>query len=188
MPIGSWDLMGFHFPSAARTFVFNLGSKKWVEWSGFSAGQWTAWMPRCHFHWEDENLHLIGLSDGTIGQMDTSVTTDMGQPIVAEVVSGFSNDGTDNWKQHQWTKFTFRRGLGAPGRSPAPKCQLYWRDGTGAWEGPEELDLGNADDKDPVVVARTLGMYQTRQWRLRMSDNVPLTLVSAVTTFEEGEQ
>jgi hypothetical protein len=188
MSIGSWDLLGWHFPTAARTFVFDTSLKRWYEWRGHLGGQWTAWMAKSHFHWEDENLNLIGLGDGTIAKMDATAVTDMGQPIVAEAVSGFSNDGTDNWKQHLWTKFTFRRGLGEVGELPGPRAQLYWRDGLGAWQGPEDLELGDGTDRDPILVVRTLGMYQTRQWRLRFSDSVPLVLIDATTTFEEAEQ
>lgn len=174
--IGSWNVMGWVFPTDTRTFVWD--GQRWGEWHGFAEAA------KCHVFWEDERLHLIGLGDGTIGLLDPSTIADNGEPIVAEVYSGFDDHGVDNMKQHISTRLSFRRGLGAPGADPGPKCQLFWRDAPGAWEDPIELDLGDADDPAPVIEVRSLGTYRTRQWRLRMSDNVPLTFVGAIITFE----
>ena len=175
--IGSWDLMVWVFPSVGRTFVWD--NTRWSEWAGFSGG----WAAKSYAHWPDENLHLIGLGDGTIGLLDPDTTTDNGQPIVGEAYTGFDDHGVDNWKQHISTRLMFRRGIG-DGSVPPPKCQLFWRDSTGAWEDPYELDLGNPDDPNPVVEVRSLGTYRTRQWRIRMSDSVPLTFIGAIVTFE----
>jgi hypothetical protein len=185
--IDSWDLLGWVCPTAGRTFIYDTGRKQWSEWSGFSAGAFGAWAAKSHYHWDTQDVHLVGLGDGTIGKLDATVTTDNGAPIVAEVISGFQDFGTDLWKTHTSTRLYFRRGLGTFGATRPPRCQLFWRDGTGAWEGPEELDLGAPDDVNPIVEVRGLGVYQMRQWRLRMSDTVPLTLVRAIETFETGE-
>lgn len=186
-----YNLLGWNFPSAARCFVWDLDRKAWSEFRGYASGQWAAWAPTSMFHWSktigsEENLHLVGLADGTIGKLDSSVVSDSGQQIVAEVYSGFSDEGTDNWKQHISTRLMFRRGLGTVG-AQLPRCQLFWRDTPGAWEEPIELDFGDPTDTNPVVEVRSLGTYRTRQWRLRMSDNVPLTLVGAVTTYDSLE-
>lgn len=186
--IAGWNLLCWHFPSAARTFVFDVDRGSWTEWRGYLNGQWTAWAGKSVHFWSDEKLHLVGLGDGTIGKLDATAITDSGNPIVAEVYSGFNDRGTSNWKQHISTRFMFRRGLGTVGSTPGPRCQLFWRDDTGAWEDPYELDLGAEDDKAPVIEVRSLGVYKTRQWRLRMSDNVPLTFVGAIETFEVLEQ
>ena len=184
MKIGSWDLLGWHFPTVGRTFVYDTGKKNWSEWRGFSGGQWEAWKAKSHFYWSDQNLHLVGLGDGTIGKMDTTIANDNGDPIVGEVYSGFNDRGVDNWKQNVSVRLMFRRGLGTFGQDPPPKCQLFWRDTPGAWEEPMEIDLGDVNDTAPVVEVRSLGTYKTRQWRLRFSDNVPLTFVGAIETFE----
>lgn len=184
MKIDSWDLLGWRFPTVGRTFVWDIGAKRWVEWRGYSGGAWTDWAPKSHFYWADENQHLIGLDNGTIGIMDTASSSDLDDPIVGEVYSGFADRGVDNYKQNHSVRFMFRRGVGTFGQTPHPKCQLFWRDSLGAWEEPMELDLGNIDDTAPVVEVRSLGVYRTRQWRLRFSDNVPLTFVGAVETYE----
>lgn len=184
MKIASWDVLGWHFPTVGRTFVFDMGGKRWAEWRGFANGRWEAWQAKSHHHWADTNLHLIGLGDGTIGKMDSTASSDNGDPIVADVYSGFTDRGVDNWKQNISVRLLFRRGLGTFGQVPTPRCQLMWRDGPGAWEEPIEIDLGASDDVAPYVEVRSLGTYRIRQWRLRFSDNVPLTFVGALETFE----
>lgn len=182
--LAGWNLLGWHFPTVGRTFVFDVDRQWWGEWRGHSGGLWAPWAAFSMTYWPARNLHLVGLGDGTIGKLDMSAVTDNGDPIVADVYTGFIDHGVDNWKQHISTRFTFKRGLGTVGDVPGPRCQLFWRDSTGAWEDPYELPLGNADDPNPVVEVRSLGVYRTRQWRLRMSDDVPLTFVGATETFE----
>jgi hypothetical protein len=182
--IAGWNLLGWHFPTAGRTFIFDVDRETWSEWRGYSGGQWTAWAAKSLAFWPEQNLHLVGLGDGTIAKLDTTAVSDMGDPVVADIYTGFTDHGVDNFKQHISTRFTFKRGLGAFGATPGPHCQLFWRDSTGAWEEPYELPLGNVDDPNPVVEVRSLGVYRTRQWRLRMSDGVPLTFVGATETFE----
>jgi hypothetical protein len=182
--MGGHNLLGWNFPTVGRAFVWNTAQASWAEWRGYSGGQWAPWAAKSIFYWADRNLHLVGLGDGTIGVLDEESASDNGVPIVAEIYSGFQNNGTDNYKQNVSVRFMFRRGIGTFGQSPAPKCQLFWRDDPGGWEEPMELDLGNVDDRNPVVEVRSLGVYRTRQWRLRFSDNVPLTFIGAIETFE----
>lgn len=182
----SWDLLGFHFPTEARTFVYDTTLKQWQEWRGFANGQWKAWVAKSVYRWNDKGLNLIGLGNGTIGLFDPKATSDAGDPIVAEVTSGFQDLGSDLTKTNVCTRFYFRRGLsGVP--APGPRCQLFWRNDTGAWQGPVDLPLGDPDDPNPVIEVRGLGTYRVRQWRLRMSDAVPLTLVRAIETANLGD-
>lgn len=186
--VAGWNLLGWHFPTVGRTFVWDVDRESWSEWRGFAAGQWAPWVATSMAFWADEKLHLVGLPDGTIGALDGDTLSDNGEPIVAEIYSGFTDHGVDNWKQNISIRLAFRRGLGTFGRAPGPNCQLFWRDDTGAWEDPVELELGNVDDPNPVIEVRSLGVYRTRQWRLRFSDNVPVAFVGAVETFEVLEQ
>lgn len=191
MKIDSWDLLGWHFPTAGRTFVYDTTLKQWQEWGGYSNGQWKAWIPTSHFYTKEElgwgrGLHLVGLANGTIAKVDPAASTDMGDPIVAELLSGFQDLGTDLTKTNTCTRFYFRRGLTGVA-APGPNCQLFWRDNPGAWQGPINLPLGSPDDPAPVIEVRGMGPYRLRQWRLRMSDAVPLTLIRAIETAETGD-
>jgi hypothetical protein len=184
---GGYNLLGWNFPTVGRCFVWDTNRETWSEFRGYRNGQWAPWAAQCMTYWPDENIHLVGLGDGTIGKLSTSALDDNGDPIVAEVTSGFSDEGVDNYKLHIRTRFMFRRGIADGETVPPPRCQLFWRDDTGAWESPIELEFGDPSDPRPTVEVRCLGTYVTRQWRLRMSDNVPLTLVGAVTTYETLE-
>lgn len=179
-----WNLFVWVFPSAGRAFCWDVASTKWTEWRGWRGGRWAAFAGRSYAYWPDENLHLIGLADGTIGRLDWASTTDGDAPVRGEITTGFEDRGTMRWKHCHRVTLRFRRGLGALDRDPPPRCELVWRDDTGAWGDPMPLDLGNSDDLTPTVEIYSLGRYRQRQWRLTMSDNVPLTLAAVEETFE----
>jgi hypothetical protein len=182
-----WNLLIWVFPTHGRTFCYDLGKQKWTEWSGFSMGQVSQFAAQSFVTWKDRGLHLVGLSDGTIGKLDFTSAWDSTQPVVGEVTTGFDDNGTPNRKHAIALRMRFRRGLTPAGTPVPPRAQLFWRDDLGAFEGPIELDMGNADDPAPTVEVRALGMYRERQWKLVMSDTVPLTLASAVLEFEVSD-
>lgn len=180
----SWDLLVFVFPAARRTFCFDLGKQTWTEWRGWDGQGWSAFAGQCVTTWKDRKLNLVGLADGTIGTFDFTSAFDGTQPVVGECVTGFQDRGTSNHKICIRLRLRFKRGVGAAGTSVPPKCQLSWRDDLGAWEDPVDLDMGAADDVNPTIELTGLGVYVQRQWRLRMSDTVPLVLASAEEHFE----
>lgn len=183
----SWNLIVFVFPTDGRAFCFDTGKEKWTEWRGWDANGWAPFAGQCVTTWRDSNVHLVGLSDGTIGRFDFTSATDAGQPVVGEVVTGFLDNGTSNYKHCQALRLRFRRGIGAAGSLTPPKCQISWRDDLGPFEDPIDLDMGAADDVAPTIDLRSLGLYRERQWKLRMSDTVPLVLASAEITYEVSD-
>lgn len=183
----SWNLIVWVFPTEARAFCFDLGKQNWTEWRGWSAGHYAAFAAMSYARWADRNLHLVGLADGTIGQFDFTSAFDAGSPIVGECVTGFQDQGTSNYKQCEVVRLRFKRGIGAAGSATHPKCQLSWRDDLGPFETPIDLDMGSADDVMPTIEIRALGVYRQRQWKLRMSDTVPIVLASAEEQFEVSD-
>lgn len=181
----SWDLLVWIFPTEGRGFCYDIGKKKWTEWRGYGT-DWQAFAGSSYAFWGTKNLHLMGLGDGTIGKLDFTSSFDGANPVVGEVVTGFIDHASMNYKHCQALRLRFKRGVGAIGQNPPPKCQLFWRDDLGPWEDPEELDMGDADDVAPTIELRSLGRYRERQWKLRMSDSVPLTLIDVEETFEMG--
>lgn len=174
---GSWNLLVWVFPTDGRAFCYDLGKSIWTEWRGWNNG-WAPFAGQSFVTWKTRNLHLMGLADGTIGQVDFTSASDNGQPVVGECITGFQDQGTSNYKQCQAVRLRFKRGVGT-GTGVPPKCQLFWRDDLGPFEAPIELDMGNANDVMPTIEIRGLGVYRQRQWKLRMSDTVPLMLAAA---------
>lgn len=179
----SCDLIGFVFPTEGRACIYNAAVKKWTEWRSLdSDGRWAPWAGLCHCYWPAQGLHLIGMPDGTIAKLDPFAFSDNGQLLKATIRTGFISRDTGNRKICERVQLTMRRGSTSSALS-APVAQLRWRDDLGAFGPPLTISLGVAGDVEAQVQLWTLGVYNTRQWELSMSDPSEFVLVSAEETF-----
>jgi hypothetical protein len=191
------DCFGFHwnadqfsalvwkFPTDGRTFVAQ-GGKGWAQWHGWEDGRGHTPFPvTAHYYWPEENRHLVGLADGSVAQLDTAATTDLGATIKAEVTTGFINHDTDSWKSCDMVRLTFRRGQTATG-SEEPHVMLSWRDTLGGFCAPLRLGLGTTGDYVFTVERRSLGMYRARQWKLEFTGAADFVLARVEETYSMG--
>jgi len=173
------DCIVFRFETDAETLVLQPGIG-WGRWAGFDEG-FTMLPVLSHHLRKDGGLNVVGLSDGTVRTLSFDNTTDLGDPIVAYVTTGFIDRGTDNLKRTIAVKLAFKR---TAALSNGVTCTLGWRDSLTADWSEIELDLGVADGNlDPVVELRSLGIYRRRQWRFRFPDEATLCLARVTETF-----
>jgi hypothetical protein len=129
----------------------------------------------------DGGLNVVGLEDGTIRTLSLSNTTDLGSAIVAYVTTGFLDRESDNLKQSQAVRLTFKR---TAELSQGVVAYLDYRDDLSDEWVTLDIDLGVEDgNQDPIVEFRSLGIYRRRQWRFRWSDTAGLFLVRASESF-----
>lgn len=177
--IESWIDAAFWIFPDGRIFAFQKGAG-WGQWgsgtNGATALDVTA-------HCRTENANLIGNSDGNVVKMSASATTDLGEPIHAEVISGFLDRGTSRRKHCQAVRLTLRRGE-TTGTSE-PFGFLSWRDDLGEWNAPIKVSLGAVADTQAVVTLRSVGWpYRKRQWRFTFAGTEDLILAGATEEFE----
>lgn len=69
--IGSFDLLIWTFPTVGRALAYDRITKKWAQFQGTdtATGQFIGWPVNSYAYWPDKNLHLVGLSNGTIGTL-----------------------------------------------------------------------------------------------------------------------
>lgn len=177
------DLIGFVFPTDGRAFVYNATVKKWAEWRSLdSFGRWQPWIGQCHYFWPERGIHLVGLADGSIAQLDPTAFTEGGLALKALVRTGFGDRGTGNRKVCERVQFTMRRGQDLTAET-APVAQLRWRDDFGSFGQPLTISLGAAGDAEAQVSHWTLGVYNNRQWELAMSDPSEFVVVAVEELF-----
>lgn len=180
---GNYDLGVLNFPSDGRAFVYDAGAKLWSEWRGWNASHsaYGGFAITAHFHWADEGLDLVGLSNGGLAVLDSDATDDLGDPIVVQATSTFTDQGTSKKKHSKRVRLTFKRGTAT---AASPGTLLYsYRDDLGPFGEPIRLDIGDATDVEPVVTVSSLGTYRTRQHRI-IVDSVAFRFASMEEDFE----
>lgn len=183
MRSGRWDACVWFFPTEGRGFIWNRRNNGWSEWRAWGLTGWQPTRITSAYYWPEQNVFLVGMETGQIAMLDAEATTDLGDTIKVELVSGFVDRGTDNMKKCDAAKFVFRRGESPPWVTP-PRVHVSWRDDTGAFCSPSVLDLGRAGDYEPTLELRSLGSYRRRQWRLEYTSDAGFTFVGAREQFQ----
>lgn len=173
--IGTYRLSVFVMPTEQRAFVYSADGKSWSEWRGRSATDWTGVPFSSYCYFPAHELHLVGTSTGHIRQLSMNAYADLDGVLLGEMVSGFLDRGSQRGKMCEAVKLTFRHTAGT-----SPRASLSWRDDTGDFGNPIHFDI----ERSGTVEIRSLGTYRQREWKLTMSDDAPLTLVSATEDYQ----
>lgn len=179
-----WDAVVWMFPTDGKGFIWNRRNNKWSEWRGWNVttGGYAAPTISSAAFWPEQNVFLVGLTTGQIAKLDATAFTDLGSTVKVELISGFTDHGTDAYKQNNALYLTFKRGLTAQSGT-APRVFVSWRDNTGPWSRPVVIDLGVYGDTNPVLERRSLGVYRRRQWRIECTAASEVSFVSAREDF-----
>lgn len=183
--IGSFDLLAWVFPTEERTIVYDRAQKKFSEWKGWTGREFSAFSAQSYYYWAEQNVHLVGLEDGRIGEMTFESHQDMDASIKGISRTGFIDDGAMVDKLCQRVQLTMKRGATLPGAT-APTVELRYRDTLGAFKPAINYSLGAAE-YTPTIEQWSLGMYADRQWELTFQDNAEFVLTTARALVEMGD-
>jgi len=182
----NWDLLVWSFPTAQTAVVYDRITQKWGQFRSLDAnGEWIGWLPTSYVYWPSQNLHLVGLSDGTIGELTMEATTDMGKTLKGFARTGFQDLGTFARKTCQRVDFQFRRDA-AIGTAPTdPLVEYRYRDTLGAWSSTDFLALGGS--YQPVVTKWAKGQFIQRQHEISLANATDFILAGATITTNTVE-
>lgn len=182
----SWDLLVWCFPTEKRAIYYDRITQKWGEFRSLNAaGEWIAWLPQSYFFWSDKNLHLVGMSDGTIAQLSASASTDLGSTIRGQSRTGFQDRGTFSRKQCQRVALQVRRDASVTTTGTDPRVEYRYRDDLGQWSPVRTAQLGGT--YQPVQPFWSLGMYRQREHEITLSNAAGFVLAGATESFEAVE-
>lgn len=164
----------FSFISEGRTIVYNATDDNWGEWGYWnsSGGFHERFLGNAYCFSPDWNQHIWGTRkpDGAIYKMSPDYTDDHGDAIVMESISGHISYGTNNMKRNK--HFTMRVKKGEVNNTSEPVITLSFNDDNKGWKKEKQISLGKKGEyKNTIKLPRT-GIYRTRQYRFRVSDNV----------------
>lgn len=176
------DCVVFRFEADQETLAYQPGIG-WCRWAGFdeTSDSFTMFPVLSHLMRPDGGLNVVGLEDGTIRTLSLGNDTDLGEPIVARVSTGFIDRETDLQKETLQVLLSFKR---TQAFSEGVTCYLDYRDTLAEEWHTLTIELGVDDgDANPVVMFHSLGAYRRRQWRFRFPDGAGLYLVRATERF-----
>lgn len=176
------------FPTEGRTWAYDYNASKWSEratYDGVSAN--AAWPVATHAFWDAQNINIVGAS-GTAGlyQLNTDVRQDLGGTILAELVTGWQDFGTDYWKRSARVRVVMRRGT-TPLSATSSQLEVAVEDDAKGWSDFKVIDLGQPYDTLSSIDLRFGGVFRRRRYWLRYSgtDNVSIAkLADDVTDLE----
>lgn len=177
MRYSKWDCIVFIFPTVGRGLIFNAKSSRWSEWLYSVDGSIPAPIPiTSAYHWTEQNVFLVGMSDGSIAQLDDEATDDLGKPIIVELVSGFQTHGTTQQKACNTLMLAYRA------EAVGGNARLWRRDGLGAWTLTKQIDITSTIPSNKQI--RSIGVYRQRQWKMRYLASDRFRLISVHEEFE----
>ena len=180
MRFGRFDCVVWFFPTDGFGLVYDKQTGKWSEWrmGGVAEGPITI-TSACN--WAERGIFLVGTSDGQILQLDELSETDNGEPIKAEIISGFTDHGSTSQKHCKTLLLKFKRTF-PPAMAGSGHVRLWTRSDQGTWRFIKDVELSSS--KSPCIQLRSLGVYRTRQWKLEYTGQDEIQLVSAQEEFE----
>jgi hypothetical protein len=182
--MGTFDILIWTFPSERRAIYFDRITVKWGDFrSRNQNGEWIAWVAQSYYYWAEQNMHLVGLADGTIVSMSLDAPNENGLPVRALSRTGFVDRGTFVRKTCDRVQLQLRRG-GTAQSEEAPDVEVRYRDDLGAFARTSRIDMGVGGSYDTVVDAGwALGIYRSRQWEIDWTGGSDFLLAGVTETF-----
>lgn len=176
-----------NLPGAETTWCYDVTTGKWHERAFFSEGTFQRHLADCHVYAYLTNV-VGDYSSGNLYALDPEVFTDNGNPIVAErAAPHLSKDR--NRIFHSSFELVMETGVGADGAGQGanPQAMLQWsNDGGHTWSNERWAPIGKIGAYKNRVKWNRLGQARDRVYRVRISDPVKRTLISAQIEIEEG--
>lgn len=179
-----WPLYVLTFPSANRTFVYDLKQNHWLEWGNWypQTATYRRFRGQSYCYAEKWNKHLVGdCTLGAIYELDSNTFTDSRttEPDVevdpdiirSSRLTGFITHDTGNRKRCKRIRLRLKRGA-ANADVAAPIMQVRWREQGRAWTPTYSLDvsLGAVGQHEIFVEMTQCGTYRARQYEFIHSD------------------
>jgi len=181
-----YDLLFFQFPTAHKTFVYNLKTKRWSE-DAMTTGATTDLMPIGGYAYrESDNTHLFGSSTASaIYSRATSRGLDLGSnPIICERMTGVHRHGSYKHKRSGRVRTVCRRGTSGP-TGTSDVLEVRVRNDGGDWSDWQQHDIGNDGDAVQHVDSFFGGVFVGRVYHTRYAGTDDTALIEVNDELEE---
>jgi hypothetical protein len=184
--VGGLSIALFSFPTAGESWAYDYKNDTWMRWGYWFVAQGTheRFLGQHSCFAKTWNKHLIqSRVDGKIYELDRNVFMDDTNPMVTYRRTGWVDRGT--WNRKRVSQFVIKGKVYPNNSNPTSTLMLRWRDnGSPVWSNYVDISLNPDTQGNFVVPMNRMGMYRSRQYEFRLSDNVDLVLVGATEDIE----
>jgi hypothetical protein len=179
----------FRFPTAKRTFTFDLKNKKWGERDYYDQahGLTGADVPINDVVYRNtDNRHIAASSKSgiTYATIDGDIRTDFGVPIVCRRLTGWQNFGNVNRKRSVRVRVILRRGT-APENSTPGQLEARVQDDDSAWSEWHTESIGTPSQFEQTVDFFFGGVFRRRRYEFRYTNTDNTVLAEAHEDYRE---
>jgi len=161
-----------HFPSDGKTYAYDYKLDYWAEYSywNHTTGKRNSFLCKTGAFISKWNKYICGSKDeGKLYIASRDYTTDEGEDVIPELVTGRIDWGKINRKQSRKITFKVKRGNAAITQTNAKIYMNKRINGKKQWLSNEKIiDLGITGDTYSYKNFRNLGEYRDVQYRIRM--------------------
>ena len=171
------------FPSQEQTWVYDAATNLWHERQHY---EWGRHHGNCYAWAYDQ--HMIGdWQNGLIYQYDMSANDDEGDPIQRIAVSPPIHNRRNRLMVHS-LELDMASGIGlSTGQGDDPQAMLQWSDDGGkTWSNDHWASIGRVGEYLTRVIWRRMGSFRQRQYRVTISDPIPVVILGAYAEIENG--
>lgn len=163
------------FPTEDRTFVYDIVTNQWHEWS--SGGVDKRYIG--NFHIVFNSTHVIGSSEsGQLFTLDWNTYTENGEKIHRLRRSPYIHTGEDDYITHHKVKIDFETGVGNS-TIEDPQAMLRWTNDGKSFSNELWRGLGSQGEYYTTVEWRKLGRSKYRAYELKITDPVRVVIANA---------
>lgn len=168
------------FPSADRTFVYNVADQWWHERKSYGIGR-----HRVQGHGFIGTRHIVGdYQDGQFYELDFRTYTDDGQTIERRrITNAIEQNGQYIAHDSVWLIFDGRGDLSAQGTDPIVRLR-YSDDGGNTWGDWLTARIGKMGEYDQIAVFNRLGASRSRIYDILVTEPRPIALVQGFLQAE----
>lgn len=170
------------FPTADRTFVYDIATNQWHEWSSEGIDK----RHISNFHAIFKGKHIIGSSKiGRLYELDWDVYTEDGEAIHRVRRSPYIHNGQDDYIRHHKVKIDFETGVGNSD-VPNPQAMLRWTDDGKTFSNEIWRSLGAQGEYYITVEWRKLGRAKYRAYEVKITDPVKVVIANAFVDVSDS--
>jgi hypothetical protein len=173
------------FPSAGKTWVYDVATQAWHERAGFSNGNFVRHRSNCQVFF-DSQVMVGDYENGKIYAFDLDVYADDGQPQKWLRSWRALQTGQNTLKRtaHHSLQLDIESGVGlVTGQGSDPEVMLRWSDDGGhTWSNEHWVKIGKIGEYGRRAIWRRLGMTQKlrdRVYEVSGTDPVKIAIMGA---------